>query len=102
MADVIPHLIWDIEYDADFIVSRALRGDLSPLPDQPEGDTVAALDELATRAILRRASLGEQLRESFTKLVAGMNASFAARTQKTGRNQSASYQVPIPEPTLST
>ena len=65
VGDVIAHWIWFMEYYADFIVSRALQGDLSPLPDQPEGSTVAALDAFhESRAITRRAELGDQLRET--------------------------------------
>ena len=83
VGDVIAHWIWFMEYYTDFIVSRALRGDLSPLPDQPEGDTVAALDAFhATRAIVRRANLGDQLRDTFMRLVGRMNASFAVRTHE--------------------
>ena len=72
-----------MEYYPDFIVSRALRGDLSPLPDQPEEDTVAALDAFhATRAIMRRARLGDQLRPTFTQQVDRMNASFTEYSQE--------------------
>jgi len=83
VGDVIAHWIWFMEYYPDFIVSRALRGDLSPLPDQPEVGTGAALDEFhAMRAIVRRADLGDQLRDSFTKLVEEMNARFTELSQE--------------------
>lgn len=83
VGDIIAHWIWWMEYYGDFLVSRALRGDLSPVPDQPEGDSVAELDAYhATRAILRRGRLGGLLRETFTTLVADMNAKFEARSQE--------------------
>ena len=83
VGDVIAHWIWFIAYYPDFIVSRALRGDLSPLPDQPEVGTGAALDEFhAMRAIVRRADLGDQLRDTFTRLVEEMNARFAELSQE--------------------
>ena len=83
VGDVIAHLIWFMENYNDFLVSRALQGDLSPVPDQPEGHAVADLDAYhATRAILRRSDLGSQLREKFSTLVEGMNATFEARRKE--------------------